>query len=71
MSDIVNSFLEAEEKNFSLFNFVNDLNSEIERLELSIAETQNEIESRKGAGVSTDTQRKKVRRSVWTPLLEV
>lgn len=26
VSDIVNNFLQAEEKNFSLFNFVNDLN---------------------------------------------
>lgn len=26
VSDMVNNFLQAEEKNFSLFNFVNDLN---------------------------------------------
>lgn len=26
VSDMVNKFLQAEEKNFSLFNFVNDLN---------------------------------------------
>ncbi|CAM9176716.1 unnamed protein product, partial [Chrysoparadoxa australica] len=64
VNDIVNNFLEAEEKNFSLFNFVNDLNSEIERLELVIAETKNEIEKYKGQGVSTDTQRKKALRSL-------
>ncbi|KAG5176721.1 flagellar outer dynein arm-docking complex [Tribonema minus] len=69
MGDIVNSFLEAEEKNFSLFNFVNDLNSEIERLELSIAETANEIESHKGAGVSTDSQRKKALRDLEEQLV--
>lgn len=26
VSDMVNNFLQAEEKNFSLFNFVNELN---------------------------------------------
>jgi hypothetical protein len=62
--EIVNRFLEAEEKNFSLFNFVNDLNSEIERLELSIAETSAEIDKFRGQGVSTDTQRRKVLRSL-------
>eukprot|EP00752_Nemacystus_decipiens_P012433 g11015.t1 len=64
VSDMVNNFLQAEEKNFSLFNFVNELNSEIERLELMIAETKNSIEKYKGQGVSTDTQRKKVLRGL-------
>ena len=39
-------------------------NSEIERLELMIAETKNSIEKYKGQGVSTDTQRKKVLRGL-------
>ncbi|CBN78393.1 flagellar outer dynein arm-docking complex [Ectocarpus siliculosus] len=64
VTDMVNNFLQAEEKNFSLFNFVNELNSEIERLELMIAETKNSIEKFKGQGVSTDTQRKKVLRGL-------
>lgn len=38
--------------------------SEIERLELMIAETKNSIEKYKGQGVSTDTQRKKVLRGL-------
>lgn len=111
VSDMVNSFLQAEDKNFSLFNFVNDLNrqdytcvqhcwrcnptnfstelttinnskrigmaaslpclnfrvsvfSEIERLEVMIAEKKNSIEKVKGQGVSTDSQRKKVLRGL-------
>jgi len=64
IDEIVNKFNTAEEKNFSLFNYVNNLNSEIERLEQLIAETKSEIEKYKGQGVSTDTQRKKMLRSL-------
>lgn len=38
--------------------------SEIERLELMIAETKTSIEKYKGQGVSTDTQRKKILRGL-------
>lgn len=40
------------------------VDSEIERLELSIAETKNNIEKYRGQGVSSDTQRKKVVREL-------
>lgn len=40
------------------------LHSEIERLELMIAEAKSSIEKYKGQGVSTDTQRKKVLRGL-------
>ena len=56
--------MEAEEQNFSLFNYVNDINSEIERLEHSIADMRNQIEKYRGQGASTDTQRKKALRSL-------
>ena len=59
VNDIVTRFLEAEEQNFSLFNYVNDINSEIERLEHSIAEMRSQIEKYRGQGMSTDTMRKK------------
>ena len=64
VNEIVTRFLEAEEQNFSLFNYVNDINSEIERLEHSIAEMRNQIEKYRGQGASTDTQRKKALRSL-------
>jgi coiled-coil domain-containing protein 63/114 len=62
--EIVTRFLEAEEQNFSLFNYVNDINSEIERLEHSIADMRNQIEKCRGQGMSTDTQRKKALRDL-------
>jgi chromosome segregation ATPase len=64
INEIVTRFLEAEEQNFSLFNYVNDINSEIERLEHSIADMRNQIEKYRGQGMSTDTQRKKALRDL-------
>lgn len=64
INEIVNKFLEAEEQNFSLFNYVNDINSEIERLEHSISDMRNQIEKYRGQGMSSDTQRKKTIRDL-------
>lgn len=64
INEIVSRFLEAEEQNFSLFNYVNDINSEIERLEHSISDMRNQIEKYRGQGMSTDTQRKKTLRDL-------
>lgn len=69
INEIVTRFLEAEEQNFSLFNYVNDINSEIERLEHSIADMRNQIEKYRGQGMSTDTQRKKALRDLEEKLI--
>lgn len=69
VNDIVTRFLEAEEQNFSLFNYVNDINSEIERLEHAIADMRNQIEKFRGQGMSTDTQRKKALRDLEDKLV--
>ena len=69
INEIVTRFLEAEEQNFSLFNYVNDINSEIERLEHSISDMRNQIEKYRGQGMSTDTQRKKALRDLEEKLL--
>lgn len=64
VNDIVSKFLEAEEQNFSLFNYVNDINSDIERLEHSISDMRSQIEKYRGQGMSSDTQRKKTIRDL-------
>jgi hypothetical protein len=69
INEIVTRFLEAEEQNFSLFNYVNDINSEIERLEHSISDMRNQIEKYRGQGMSTDTQRKKTLRDLEEKLV--
>jgi len=62
VEELIVKFLEAEDKNFSLFNYVNELNSEIEQHELMIHDAKTEIEKHKGQGVSTDTQQKRIMR---------
>jgi len=60
IDQLVQTFINAEDHNFSLFNHVNDLSNEIEKLEESIAETKAEIEKYKGQGSTKDTQRKQI-----------
>ena len=67
----MSKFLEVEEQNFSLFNYVNDINSEIERLEHSISDIRNQIEKYRGQGMSSDTQRKKTIRDLEEKLAKV
>merc|ERR1711991_395461 len=68
VNEIVTRFLEAEEQNFSLFNYVNDINTEIERLEHSISDMRNQVEKYRGQGMSTDTQRRKLARDLQEKL---
>lgn len=51
---LVKNFIQAEEKNFTLFKFVNELSNEIENLEQQINDMHNEIDRNKGSGASTD-----------------
>eukprot|EP00898_Chlorokybus_atmophyticus_P005341 jgi/Chlat1/5808/Chrsp4S00482 len=60
IEELVATFVAAEDQNFSLFNYVNELNVEVEKLEEGIAELRAEIDKYKGQGVSTDNARKKI-----------
>ena len=60
IEELVNSFMQAEDENFRLFNYVNTLNAEIERLEEQISECKHEIEKYKGSGAANDSQRRKL-----------
>ena len=60
IDELVTTFINAEDQNFSLFNYVNELNHEIERLEEQITEIKTEIDKYRGQGVNTDNQRKKI-----------
>lgn len=64
IDELVDKFIQAEDKNFSLFNYVNELNAEIEKLESQIGNVKAEIEKYKGQGVNTDNQRKKILRDL-------
>lgn len=56
----MNTIISAEDQNFTLLNYVNELNQEIENLEEQISEIRSEIEVYKGRGLSSDNQRKAV-----------
>mmetsp|Transcript_15592 Transcript_15592/g.39516 ORF Transcript_15592/g.39516 Transcript_15592/m.39516 type:complete len:485 (+) Transcript_15592:779-2233(+) len=60
IDELVTSFIEAEDKNFSLYNYVNEMNNEVEKLEEQNAELRVEIEKYKGQGGNTENQRKKL-----------
>jgi len=60
IDELVATFIDAEDKNFSLFNYVNELNNEVEKLEELIAGTRKEIEKYRGQGQSTDNQKKRI-----------
>lgn len=57
---LVTSFIDAEDQNFSLYHYVSELNTELEKLEEQVAELHSEIERYKGAGDSDDATRKKI-----------
>ena len=61
---MVDKFIAAEEKNFSMFNYVNHLNEEIEKLDISIAEVKGEIDKYRGQDNESDNQRKKILREL-------
>lgn len=55
---LVSTFVQAEDHNFALFNHLNDLSSEMERLEESIGEIKGELEKYSGEGSAQDSRRK-------------
>jgi predicted RNase H-like nuclease (RuvC/YqgF family) len=59
IDQLVNTFIQAEEKNFALFKFVNELNLEIENYETQIFEMQSEIDRNLAEG-GHDSQKSRV-----------
>ena len=59
IDELVKTFVEAEMQNYSLFNTVNDLSGDMEKLEQQINDIKTEIEKYKNHGFSADNQRKK------------
>ena len=71
ISKLVSTFLHSEDDNFSLFNYVNELNSELDKLEEEKLAFLKEIEKVKGnVGSHADLQRQKVLKELGTQLKE-
>ena len=60
IDELVSQFISTEDLNFSIYNYLNELTQETEKLEEQIAEIKSEIEKYKGQGVNTENQRKKI-----------
>lgn len=56
---LVDRFIEIEEKNFALYNYVNELNNDIERLQEKVKETEKGITRSHKEGEQSDEQRKR------------
>lgn len=55
---LVQRFKAVEDNNFSLFNYVNEINNEIEELSEEISDAQEKIDKLKVQGVEMDEERK-------------
>lgn len=51
---LVNTFITAEDQNYTLFNYVNEVNQEIEKLEDQITAIKREIDRYKSGGQELD-----------------
>ena len=53
----MSTFIKAEENNFALFRFVNDLSNEIEQLEAQIQDLKDEVKRYQGKSTPVEKQK--------------
>ncbi|XP_078095867.1 coiled-coil domain-containing protein 114 [Mustelus asterias] len=63
---LVERFIEVEDRNFALFNYINEQNSEIERLQEEIADIQAQTETFKSQAVQREQEHKAVLKKIET-----
>ena len=68
---IINKFLELENANFSLFNYINTVNAEIEHFEHSIDEMRKKIDQHRGLGFNDHEQKRLRHRAIIDKLYKV
>lgn len=57
---MVTEFVKAEDHNFSLYNYVKDLTTEMDELEDEIKKIREEIDKYRGHGVNNESNREKI-----------
>eukprot|EP00962_Isochrysis_galbana_P059937 scaffold33794_cov112-Isochrysis_galbana.AAC.3 len=60
IDQLVDSFIENEDANFKMFNYLNELNSDIEKSEEAIAELKSDAEKFRGQDLGAVSQRKRI-----------
>lgn len=68
IDELVQTFINAEDENFGLFNYANDLSAQIEKLDESISAIKKEIKTYQGEGQADDHQRKRIIEDLETKL---
>ena len=68
---LVESFIENEDRNFALYNYINNMNTEIENLKDDIRRLKDEIELIKKEGVDSDVHRKEILNELEQKMVEV
>ena len=61
---LVKKFIETEDKNFALFNYVNELNNELEMVQEQITKIQKNIQQFKEQGVQHQVERQNILRGL-------
>ncbi|KAJ3196250.1 Coiled-coil domain-containing protein 63 [Irineochytrium annulatum] len=64
IGELVQRFKAVEDQNFSLFNYVNEINNEIEKMAEEIVEIQRRIDAMKVEGVAAEEERKRIMRGL-------
>jgi len=67
---LVKRFIEVEDKNFALFNYVNELNNDTETLQDEIDGIENEVRKFKDEGVKLEDERKAILRNLEEKLAQ-
>jgi hypothetical protein len=60
IDQLVDNFIENEDANFKMFNYLNELNTEIEKGEEAIAELKSDAEKFRGQDLGAASQRKRI-----------
>jgi len=68
--EIVTTFIKAEEQNYSLYNYVNMLNSEIDMIEEQNKQIETEIRIHEELGNQTEKEKEKVREKLKKQISE-
>ena len=68
---LVESFIENEDRNFAMYNYVNNMNTEIENLKDDIRRLKDEIELINKEGVDSDVHRKEILNELEQKMVEV
>ena len=64
IDELVNNFIEAEERNFTLSKYVNELTQENEQLDEQIEQIKKQIEWYRNQGLGEDNERKKLQKEL-------